>query len=46
MNNTLTDVYSGGQINSGKKRLARHQDAIPVGYKPSPLTMPAVEGQR
>jgi hypothetical protein len=36
----IDSVYSGGGLKPVKKRLARHQDAIPVGYKLSPLAMP------
>lgn len=37
-------VCSGGQLESVKKRLRPHYEAILIGYQPSPLAMPALEG--
>ena len=33
----MLGVCSGGRLSRAKKRLARHLDAIFVGYKPCPL---------
>jgi hypothetical protein len=41
MNIMIDCIYSEGQLKSVKKRFARRRQAISVGYKPSPLAMPA-----